>query len=109
MYFDVLWFLETDLQESGKPSANYPIKFLNLMSCGMFNRMYLIGSVWDKSKVFESSSRYAISFLLAVFAKQTQCGQLPYKIDVLLQLGSCSETKTAKNKGEKEEGTETKN
>jgi single-stranded DNA-binding protein len=52
----------------------------------MFNRMYLIGSVWEKPKVFESSSRYAISFLLAVFAKQTQCGQPPHEIGEWFQV-----------------------
>lgn len=52
----------------------------------MFNRMYLIGSVWEKPKAFASSSGYAISLLLAVFTKQTPCGQPPHAIGVWFQV-----------------------
>lgn len=50
------------------------------MRCAMLNRMYLIGSVWEKPKVFDSSSGYAMLFLMAVFAKQANCGMPPHTI-----------------------------
>jgi hypothetical protein len=41
--------------------------------------------VWEKPKAFESSNEYAISFLLAVFAKQPQCEQPPHVISEWFQ------------------------
>ena len=46
----------------------------------MLDRIYMIGSIWEKPTVFDTLNGYAISFPLAVFAKQARCGLPPHAV-----------------------------